>query len=715
MSSAHLQKFASISPAEIIWKNNQPYSHTFDDIYFSPNDGVAESNYVFIEGNNLAQDWLAQAQFIQDEPTEKSRPIKKHEYIIGELGFGSGLNFYNTVACWNDIFQKSHSDSAVQSPRLHYISIEKHPLRREDFIQISQNWPQFKTIADHLIAHYPSLTYGRHQIVFSSQKITLTLIFMPVADALDDLLQEKQLTNHLLKIDYWYLDGFAPSKNQSMWQQSVFESIAKLSISGTRLATFSVAAQVKKPLIDVGFILKKRKGFGRKREMLTATFHTLPATLNTKAPYINLKYERPWFTQKNMQRADTSQSIAIIGGGIAGCATAYYLTRQGYTVDLLEAKQQLAQQASGAAAGIFHPQLTLDMNFGSQLSWLGYLTMLQFLQQLSPEEKQSIIVQQGVKRYVETAHQQAQLCQLSKQLELTHWLPPSIDNSETRAIVFPHAAAINMTAFCQLLINKCQSQKLNILLAHDVASVQQANHQWVLTANNNATEIFQKHYDHIIYCGGVNHQSVIDFAFENAFEDTHISRGQTCLFKNARLSQTHQQVICEKNYFVPMRNQQVLIGSSFENFIDDQLQITTQHTLLKNTASLFESIGQYFPNIETFSQYPLDGKVGYRLHTHDRLPLVGGVIDPKKLRHDFQGLGQKRIRRTDLSHYNIPGLWLNTAYGSHGLTLGLIASKHITQLISQELSPLSQPLAQAIHPVRFIIQALKKRPDNPAY
>lgn len=46
----------------------------------------------------------------------------------------------------------------------------------------------------------------------------------------------------------------------------------------------------------------------------------------------------------------------IIGGGLAGCATAYYLTREGVQVTLVE-RSDLNMQASGANAGGFHAQI----------------------------------------------------------------------------------------------------------------------------------------------------------------------------------------------------------------------------------------------------------------------------------------------------------------------------------------------------------------------
>ena len=71
------------------------------------------------------------------------------------------------------------------------------------------------------------------------------------------------------KAHVWFLDGFSPSKNIDVWTKDIFCQMARLSYSNARVASFSVAALVRQGLLNSGFEIKKQKGFGRKREMLT--------------------------------------------------------------------------------------------------------------------------------------------------------------------------------------------------------------------------------------------------------------------------------------------------------------------------------------------------------------------------------------------------------------------------------------------------------------
>ena len=72
--------------------------------------------------------------------------------------------------------------------------------------------------------------------------------------------------------DIWFLDGFSPAKNPDIWSDKIIKQIARLSALNSRLATFTVAASVRSSLADAGFACTKAAGFGRKRDMLTASY-----------------------------------------------------------------------------------------------------------------------------------------------------------------------------------------------------------------------------------------------------------------------------------------------------------------------------------------------------------------------------------------------------------------------------------------------------------
>ena len=54
--------------------------------------------------------------------------------------------------------------------------------------------------------------------------------------------------------------------------------------------------------------------------------------------------------------SSSKTDILVVGGGLAGCATAHYLARAGAEVTVIE-RDELNMQASGANAGSFHAQI----------------------------------------------------------------------------------------------------------------------------------------------------------------------------------------------------------------------------------------------------------------------------------------------------------------------------------------------------------------------
>ena len=69
-------------------------SNRFDDIYASSLDPVGESEHVFLNGNQLQKRW-------REAPTESSH------FHIGELGFGTGLNFLLAWKLWVETKDKN--------------------------------------------------------------------------------------------------------------------------------------------------------------------------------------------------------------------------------------------------------------------------------------------------------------------------------------------------------------------------------------------------------------------------------------------------------------------------------------------------------------------------------------------------------------------------------------------------------------------------------
>jgi tRNA 5-methylaminomethyl-2-thiouridine biosynthesis bifunctional protein len=287
------------SSSPIDWTDDgAPHSRLFDDVYFSSVEGLAESRAVFLQGCGLPDAWIG-----------------RRSYVVGELGFGTGLNILALL----DLWRRTREIGA----RLNVFSIEAHPLTAEEAGRALAAWPELGDLAALLIERWPRRARGFHRIDLPQLGATLDLAIMDAAEAL------AQWTG---KADAWFLDGFAPAKNPGMWSEAVLAGVAARSAPGARAATFTVAGAVRRGLAAQGFAVEKRAGFGRKKERLEA-----------RSPGAALpESDRP--------------SVAIVGEGIAGAALARAFASLGVRPLVIDAGPQ-GSGASGNPAAMVMPRL----------------------------------------------------------------------------------------------------------------------------------------------------------------------------------------------------------------------------------------------------------------------------------------------------------------------------------------------------------------------
>lgn len=301
-------KFSSLSKNAVNWQDGSPVSSTYDDIYFSRHDAVAESVTTFLDGVELDNLWQE-----QDHVT------------IAETGFGTGLNFLLTWQRWKQLGSPGN---------LTYISVEGHPFDLDALTLAHQAFPELSEMAHDLQSKWPPAAPGYHLRLFEGGKLALLLLF---GDA------KKQLGQLQASVDAWYLDGFSPASNPDMWNDTVFKHIARTAKPTCRIATFTAAGFVKRGLQAVGFDMKKTAGYGKKRERLVGIYNGSDESL--------LWQGNDWTAPPQ----NTPRSTLVIGAGIAGISVASALKRLGQKVTILDATT--LDKASEVPVAILSPHL----------------------------------------------------------------------------------------------------------------------------------------------------------------------------------------------------------------------------------------------------------------------------------------------------------------------------------------------------------------------
>lgn len=289
---------------DIDWREGVPVAPEFDDVYYSLDDGLEETNFVFLSGIGAPDTWQYTDQF-----------------VIAETGFGTGLNFLATYQKWVE---------SGASGRLIYVSVEAYPMSEEALERAHEPFTQVRQYAEKLRAAWPPPSPGFHPRYFEEGKVQLLLLFGDAATNFAELQGE---------VDAWYLDGFAPAKNPDMWSEELFDQIARLSKPGARFATFTAAGFVKRGLAARGFDVQKTRGFGRKRERLIGCMR------ESHAPTPPAKTQ-DW---AKLPTPPKRGSIAIVGAGIAGRSLAAALKRRGHAdIKLIDGSIACASQVPAA-------------------------------------------------------------------------------------------------------------------------------------------------------------------------------------------------------------------------------------------------------------------------------------------------------------------------------------------------------------------------------
>lgn len=209
----------------IEWRADVPISTRFGDPYYSLKNGLAETQYVFLSGNDLP------ARF-------------RDGFHVAELGFGTGLNFLATLQAFRE---------AGTNGTLHFTSFEAHPMAREDMARA--------------LAAFPGLPV---------EDLLECDLNIPVCGAdfrLEIIRGDARQTvpNWSDRADCWFLDGFAPAQNPELWEDPLLHAVAGHTRPGGTFATYTAVGRIRRTLASAGFTVERAKGFGAKPHMTRGT------------------------------------------------------------------------------------------------------------------------------------------------------------------------------------------------------------------------------------------------------------------------------------------------------------------------------------------------------------------------------------------------------------------------------------------------------------
>ncbi|WP_421713353.1 bifunctional tRNA (5-methylaminomethyl-2-thiouridine)(34)-methyltransferase MnmD/FAD-dependent 5-carboxymethylaminomethyl-2-thiouridine(34) oxidoreductase MnmC [Alteromonas abrolhosensis] len=666
-------------------ESGTPVADHFDDVYFSNDSGIDETQHVFVAGNDLDERW-------QQWPNPT--------FVIAETGFGTGLNFLVAMRCFNE-FRAANPDHPLK--RLYFITTEKFPLPQQDMQRALEAFPALKDEAQALASLYPMGLEGCHRLHFDNHSTTLDLW---IGDVHELLPQWHSPVNGL--IDAWFLDGFAPSKNPDMWTDALFSQMARLSKTGTTFGTFTAAGIVKRGLAGVGFTIKKRNGFGRKRDMLTGVFDQDNENVQHK---LRLP-AGPYYRYAN-DSLDKTSKVAVVGSGLAAATACLALVKRGISTTLYFDGDTLASGASGNPQGGFYPQLHSEASIASRIQAHSFLYARQAYDHTIEHAKACGLA--------DVAHDFCGVIQLSfndkvaeRQNKLAAadvWpeaLIKPVDSKEVSDIAnlaLPYSGLyiglggwLSPPQLVTAMIEEAlQSGKLTLKPNHTYVS-----HEAVETTKQRVQIRFNLDSakseavitaDHLILALGAGAVNASDFDSLSL----RPVRGQVEAIPTQMPIEQLNTVLCHKGYMTPVFEGRHALGSTY---VKNDLSTDVRGDETEMNLATHE---QALANTDIVQALQHDGKAraATRLGSPDHQPVVGALhnFDSLKEHYTMLGVGKPLTSAPVLPSSVVSTL---TCLGSRGLTTAPLMAEVLVSSLCKEPLPLSNDLLNAVNTSRFM-------------
>lgn len=656
---------------------------------------LEQDRKTFLERTQLSKVWADKSQA---------------HFVVGEIGFASGLNFLATWRQWQQ--------TAPPNARLDYICVEAKPPNRSELRQALALWPELKQHSNELLDNYPGVLHtGFHQLLFDDRQVNFTLIVHSPSAGLEQLQQcSHPLFNApLCRVDAWYLSDDVLSENSNIDAQTLLQTLSTLSHLNTTLVGNNLDKVTQNHLRQAGF------------EVKTVDAATVCAQLTKLPPKpqredflegaYNSPFPAPWDIPLYRNEAhSTAKTVTVIGGGIAGCHSARALALRGYEVTLIEQERELASQGSGNPQGVLYGKLSPREETLAEFN-ISALAFGQRAYQSLWASSATFGAQCGVLQLAHTPKEQKLHEALRKRYGENNGLVQFLSAAQASEVAgidiphsglfFPEAGWINPRVLCEHL---AKHPGIKIKRATTVDALQRIGNQW---------EALDAHGDVLSTSTSV---VIATAGHAQHFPQTqHLPlkpvRGQVTYLAASLASRKLKTALCSEGYIAPADplSNSHCVGATFDvkapfhpQGINTQLSdhLENLDKMDGPTPALAEALG-----LAQHRQHPekLNGRAAYRCTTPDYLPIAGPAPNYAAFLEDYQLLRKNAKSSIPKAGNYWPGLFLNVGHGSRGLTYAALTAELVAAQIDGNPPPLPRHLIQALSPARFIIRDLIRK------
>ncbi|RVT87928.1 FAD-dependent 5-carboxymethylaminomethyl-2-thiouridine(34) oxidoreductase MnmC [Inhella crocodyli] len=549
-----------------------------------------------------------------------------------------GCELGHALACAWDTWR---ADPAAPA-RLDLLAVDDAPVARHD---LQREFGEYHALAQ----AWPVLTPGWHRARLAGGGAHLTLAWGDLADTLPDWWAE---------VDGIVLDAEAPLPERA------WTALARMAAPGARCAgaeVHRVAAQAH------GFVPDG------------------PAT------WAHRPRHRPSPPPGRIALAPTARTALVVGAGLAGAACAQALQREGLAVTVLEAGPTVAHGASGNPGGLFHG--TLHPDDGPHARW-NRAAALHLRQLLSSTPLPWRL--DGLLRLVPESRPEdlvAQLTALALPADYVEALAP--DAASTRSGLplaspawhYPGGGALAPADLVQQWL-----QSVDLRLNTPIDQCLPTDHGWaVLQAGRTLVQA-----DLLVLAAGAALPRLLAPWDPGLAQLLTPQRGQVSWLDadTAARAARPQGPVAAGSYVLPLPDGRLVVGATAHDHDPEPALRPADHAA--NARAWQRLCGA------PADLLPQQGRVAWRLLAPDRLPLVGGLVDPS---------APSPVRATQASAWaRRPGLVVCGAFGSRGITSSALAGELAAALALGLPVPVERGLVDALDPARFAVRALRRQP-----
>jgi tRNA 5-methylaminomethyl-2-thiouridine biosynthesis bifunctional protein len=616
-------------------------------------------------------------------PALPARWADRDDVVILDASFGQGQRFLETWANWRT---------------------DPHRCRRLVYIALGVQAPGKGFVVDgaaaslqaHALNHaWPVLTPGLHTLVFeegTASQVTLLLGVGPLADLVPQL---------VARVDAFWLDGVAPAPLAANGDEGWVSRLARLAAPGATAMASRHALNVMSGLAQSGFkpVHEAQSGPGTDLVSLRFAPHHVPPP-----PAGGL-----WPTQGS----PAQRHALVIGAGLAGCAAAWALARQGWRVSLVDADGEPAQGASGNPGGLFHSILHGEDGLHARAHRAAAMRTAAVL---APWLAQGRLAGacQGLIRLDGNA-QVADAMALTRRLGLppehVQWLDQA-QASQVAGIALPHGGWlfhqggwVDPAGYARALLEEARRHAEVTFLphrqVHQLARAAQGDGAVWQAIGGQGQSIAEAPV--VVLAGATGSSAILQTLPGTTSLPLSPVRGQISSLPLQTGVLAPRLPVAGSGYVLPAHGGRMLFGATSE--ADDLDPTVREADHLQNLAQAAQ-LGSLSGGAPVALPPGIQGRVGWRAVTPDRLPYIG----PLPL-GATPATGATKARRVDQPRF-VPrlrdeqgGVHVITGFGSRGITWAALAGELLASWVTGSPSPVEAALRDALDPARVVTRA----------